>query len=66
MNGWRSGVGEAVVVGAFYGVGIMAPAFDDSGECAVAAGRILSFEDLGECFGECLPVCVRGKNPPAL
>lgn len=59
-------MGDAVVLGTFYGVGIMATAFDDSGECAVAAGRVLSFEDLSEYFVKCFPVCVRGKNPPVL
>ena len=48
----------------FDSVAVGAVSLDDAGTCSVPARTEAFFDDLVDCFGECVGESVRGKNPP--
>ncbi len=63
--GWAV-VADALVVGSFDEVGVVACAFDDAGVGSVSSAFSAAFVDFVECLDESSLPLLRGKNPPAL
>jgi hypothetical protein len=60
----RVGVELDLVGISFDAVAVRPVSLDDPRACSVSSWAEPFFDDLVDCFGECVGESVRGKNPP--